>query len=95
MPDYDAEILISTKGMTNYYEVCIRMFPEAKTVSNCMMGVLLRERKRDDPEIDQCPVIPHHLAEIFSMIKDGTIRGKIAKDVFEDMYRTGEDPLRF
>jgi len=53
---------------------------------------LLRELKHDDREIDQCPVTPQHLAEMLSMIKEGTISGKIAKDVFEEMYRTGEHP---
>ena len=57
-----------------------------------MMGDLLRELKRDEKEIDQCPVTPQHLAEMLSMIQEGTISGKIAKDVFEEMYRTGERP---
>ena len=35
---------------------------------------------------------PPHLAEMLSMIKEGTISGKIAKDVFEEMYRTGDRP---
>jgi aspartyl-tRNA(Asn)/glutamyl-tRNA(Gln) amidotransferase subunit B len=59
-----------------------------------MMGDLLRELKRDEKEIDQCPVTPKHLAEMLSMIKEGTISGKIAKDVLEEMYRTGERPGR-
>jgi aspartyl-tRNA(Asn)/glutamyl-tRNA(Gln) amidotransferase subunit B len=92
IPEYDAEILTSTKAMAHYYEECIRLFPEPKTVSNWMMGELLRELKRDEREIDQCPVTPPHLAEMLSMIKTGTISGKIAKDVFEEMYQTGERP---
>lgn len=92
IPEYDAEILTSTKAMANYYEECIRLFREPKTVSNWMMGDLLRELKRDEREIDQCPVTPKHLAEMLSMIREGTISGKIAKDVFEEMYRTGERP---
>jgi aspartyl-tRNA(Asn)/glutamyl-tRNA(Gln) amidotransferase subunit B len=92
IPEYDAEILTSTKAMANYYEECIRLFPEAKTVSNWMMGDLLKELKRDEREIEQCPVTPKHLAEMLVLIKKGTISGKIAKDVFEEMYRTGDRP---
>jgi aspartyl-tRNA(Asn)/glutamyl-tRNA(Gln) amidotransferase subunit B len=92
IPEYDAEILTSTKAMATYYEECVQLFPEPKTVSNWIMGELLRELKRDEREIDQCPVTPQHLAEMFSMIKGGTISGKIAKDVFEEMYRTGKHP---
>jgi len=94
IPEYDAEILTSTKAMANYYEECIRLFPEPKTVSNWMMGELLRELKRDEREINQCPVTPGHLAEMLEMIQEGTISGKIAKDVFEEMYRTGERPAK-
>jgi len=92
IPEYDAEILTSTKAMANYFEECVRFFPEAKTVSNWMMGDLLRELKRDEKEIEDCPVTPKHLSEMLSMIKKGTISGKIAKDVFEEMYRTGTHP---
>jgi aspartyl-tRNA(Asn)/glutamyl-tRNA(Gln) amidotransferase subunit B len=94
IPEYDAEILTSTKALANYFEDCVRLFPEAKTVSNWMMGDLLRELKRDEREIDQCPVTPQHLAEMLSMMKEGTISGKIAKDVFEEMYRSGERPAK-
>src|SRR5512139_115284 len=92
IPDYDAEILTSTKPMANYYEEVVRLFAEPKTVSNWMMGDLLKELKRDEREIDQCPVTPRHLSEMLSMVKAGTISGKIAKDVFEEMYQTGERP---
>jgi aspartyl-tRNA(Asn)/glutamyl-tRNA(Gln) amidotransferase subunit B len=92
IPEYDSEILTSTKTMANYFEECVRFFPEPKIVSNWMMGDLLRELKRDEREIDHCPVTPKHLTEMLSMMKEGTISGKIAKDVFEEMYRTGEHP---
>ena len=92
IPEYDAEILTSTKAMATYYEECVRLFPEPKTVSNWMMGDLLRELKRDEREIDQCPVTPQHLVEMLEMIKEGTISGKIAKDLLGEMYRTGERP---
>jgi aspartyl-tRNA(Asn)/glutamyl-tRNA(Gln) amidotransferase subunit B len=94
IPEYDAEILTATKSMAYYYEECVRLFPEPKTVSNWMMGDLLRELKRDEKEIDQCLLTPSHLAEMLSMIKGGAISGKIAKDVFEEMYRTGERPAK-
>jgi aspartyl-tRNA(Asn)/glutamyl-tRNA(Gln) amidotransferase subunit B len=93
IPEYDAEILTSTKAMANYFEESVSFYPEPKTVSNWIMGDLLRELKRDEREIDQCPVTPKHLAEMLSMIKEGTISGKIAKDVLEEMYRTGEYPV--
>ncbi len=91
IPEYDAEILTSTKAMANYFEETVSLFPEPKTVSNWIMVELLRELKRDEREIDQCPITPRHLAGMLELIKNGTISGKIAKDVFEEMYRTGEE----
>lgn len=92
IPEYDAEILTSTKALADYFEQCVRIFPEAKQISNWIMSELLRELKRDEREIEQCPVTPKHLAGMLSMIKNGTISGKIAKVVFEEMYKTGQAP---
>jgi len=94
IPEYDAELLTATKAMANYFEECVRLFPEPKTVSNWMMGDLLKELKRDDREVDQCPVTPQHMGEMLLMVKQGTISGKIAKEVFEEMYRTGALPAK-
>jgi len=91
IPEYDAEILTSTKAMANYFEETVFLFHEPKTVSNWIMVELLRELKRDEREIDQCPITPKHLAGMLWLIKNGMISGKIAKDVFEEMYRTGEE----
>lgn len=92
IPEYDAEILTSTKALANYFEEAVRLFRDPKAVSNWMMGDLLRVLKQDDREVDQCPVTPNHLAAMLSMIQDGTISGKIAKEVFAEMYRTGDPP---
>jgi aspartyl-tRNA(Asn)/glutamyl-tRNA(Gln) amidotransferase subunit B len=92
IPEYDAEILTSSKPLSGYYEKTVKSFNEPKIVSNWVMGDLLRELKRDEKEIDQCRVTPKHLAEMLQMIKKGTISGKIAKEVFEEMYQTGASP---
>jgi aspartyl-tRNA(Asn)/glutamyl-tRNA(Gln) amidotransferase subunit B len=92
IPDYDADILTASRSLANYYEECVKLCGEAKMVSNWIMGDLLRELKKDDREIEECPVPPKHLASMLKMIKDGVISGKIAKTVFEEMYRSGDDP---
>ncbi len=92
IPDYDAGILTTSRSLANYYEECVKLCGEAKTVSNWMMGDLLRELKKDDREIEECPVPPKHLASMVKMVKDGVISGKIAKTVFEEMYRSGIAP---
>lgn len=92
LPEYDADILTTTKAMADYFEECVKLFPEPKTVSNWIMGDLLRELKRDEREIDKCPVTPSNLASMLKMLKDGIISGRIAKDVFAEMYKTGDMP---
>jgi aspartyl-tRNA(Asn)/glutamyl-tRNA(Gln) amidotransferase subunit B len=92
IPEYDAGVLTASRALADYYEECIRLSGEAKMVSNWIMGDLLRELKQDDREIEECPVTPKHLASMLKMIKDGVISGKIAKTVFEEMYRSGKGP---
>jgi aspartyl-tRNA(Asn)/glutamyl-tRNA(Gln) amidotransferase subunit B len=90
IPEYDAGVITSSKTLADYYEECVRLFSEPKQVSNWIMGELLRLLKEDDREVEDCPVTPGNLAEMLELIKDGTISGKIAKTVFEDMYKTGK-----
>ena len=54
------------------------------------MSELLRELKRDEREIEECPVPAKNLARMLKLIADGLISGRIAKNVFEEMYQTGK-----
>jgi aspartyl-tRNA(Asn)/glutamyl-tRNA(Gln) amidotransferase subunit B len=90
IPEYDAEILTTSKALANYYEEGLRSYDKPKIVSNWMMSELLRELKGDEREIEQCPVPAGNLSEMLRMIDRGVISGKIAKSVFEEMYRTGK-----
>ncbi len=90
IPDYDAEILTSSKPLANYYEECLRSYHNPKIVSNWIMSELLRELKRDEREIEECPVPAGNLAEMLRLMEGGVISGKIGKSVFEEMYRTGK-----
>jgi aspartyl-tRNA(Asn)/glutamyl-tRNA(Gln) amidotransferase subunit B len=92
LPEYDAEVLTSSKYLANYYEECVRLFPQPKVVSNWVMGDILREIKQSDIDIRKCPVTPTHLAEMLKLVDNKTISGKIAKTVFEEMYATGKMP---
>jgi aspartyl-tRNA(Asn)/glutamyl-tRNA(Gln) amidotransferase subunit B len=56
------------------------------------MGDVLRFLNEDKKEIRECPIAPAALAEMIRLIQDGTISGKMAKEVIEEMYRTGKAP---
>ncbi|MBW2059101.1 MAG: Asp-tRNA(Asn)/Glu-tRNA(Gln) amidotransferase subunit GatB [Deltaproteobacteria bacterium] len=94
IPEYDAGVLTSSKALADYYEACVAEFPEPKTVSNWVMGELLGLLNRDNREVGDSPVTPSLLGELLRLIGDGTISGKIAKAVFEEMYLTGKDASR-
>jgi aspartyl-tRNA(Asn)/glutamyl-tRNA(Gln) amidotransferase subunit B len=92
LPAYDADVLTQSRALADYYEAAVREFPHAKIVSNWVMSELLREIAADDERaIAGAPISPARLADLLRLIEAGTISGKIAKDVFQKMFRTGED----
>ena len=92
IPEYDAEVLSVSRTLANYYEDTARLSGQPKAASNWIMGDLLRFLKEDDKEIEESPVSPRHIAEMIKLIDNGTISGKIAKTVMEEMYKTGRMP---
>ena len=93
LPEYDAAILTQSKALADYYEAAVRESGNAKAVSNWIMSELLRDLPGDDERaIAECPISPAHLGRLVRLIDGGTISGKIAKDVFEKMRRSGEAP---
>jgi aspartyl-tRNA(Asn)/glutamyl-tRNA(Gln) amidotransferase subunit B len=92
LPEYDAGILTQSRALAEYYEAAVRDFPQPKIVSNWVMSELLRELPGDDERaIAEAPVTPARLAGLLRLVDDGTISGKIAKTVFDKMFRTGEE----
>ena len=88
IPEYDAGVLTSSKPLADYFEQCTALFPQPKTISNWMMGDLLRELKKGGGDIVDCPVSPSALVDLLKLIESGTISGNIAKGIFEEMYQT-------
>jgi aspartyl-tRNA(Asn)/glutamyl-tRNA(Gln) amidotransferase subunit B len=92
LPEYDAEVLTSDKALADYFEATVTEFPRPKQVSNWIMVELLRELKKTEAGIASCRVTPGALAKLLALVEKGTISGKLAKTVFEDMVATGHDP---
>jgi len=90
IPDYDAEILTSTKPLADYYEECVKLYSKPKIVSNWVMGELLRVLKESRKKIEDCLITPSGLADMLKIVDQGIISGKIAKKVFEEMYQSGK-----
>jgi aspartyl-tRNA(Asn)/glutamyl-tRNA(Gln) amidotransferase subunit B len=91
LPEYDADMLTQTRAMASFFEETARISGQPKIVSNWMMGELMRLLNAENREIEESPVKPDRLAAMIKMIGDGVISTKIAKTVFEEMYKTGKD----
>jgi aspartyl-tRNA(Asn)/glutamyl-tRNA(Gln) amidotransferase subunit B len=92
LPEYDSDILTSSKALAAYFEECVKVGANPKDASNWIMGELLRTMKEAFVEIEDIKIKPLQLSELVELVNKGTISGTIAKKVFKDMFETGDDP---
>src|SRR5438093_2517253 len=86
-----SDILTHHGPLADYFEAAVTEFPDAKAVSNWILSEFLRVLAGGDERVLSMKVPPRNLAGLLRLIADGTISGKIAKDVFSTMVDTGED----
>ena len=91
LPEYDAEILTSSKKTASFFEKANANSNNPKAVSNWIMGDFARMLNEKEIEIDESKVTEENLASLIMLIDKGTISSKIAKQIFEEMFETGED----
>lgn len=91
LPEYDADLLTSEKSLADWFEDAARAGGNPKSVSNWVMVELTRLLNEENKSIEECPLKPAQLAGLLKLIDNGTISGKIAKSVFEEIYRTGRN----
>jgi aspartyl-tRNA(Asn)/glutamyl-tRNA(Gln) amidotransferase subunit B len=92
LPLHDAELLTSDRALADYFEEAVRVHGNPKALANWIGSELLRELKGDPAAVATALVRPAALARLVALIDEGTISGKMAKELFERMARTGEDP---
>jgi aspartyl-tRNA(Asn)/glutamyl-tRNA(Gln) amidotransferase subunit B len=92
LPQYDAEILTSSKYLADYFEQCMTIYDNAKTVSNWLMGDVLRALNENGKDPSDIPFPPAYLVDLIKYVDDGTISISIAKKVFDEMFANGTDP---
>ncbi len=91
LPEQDASQLTDERAIADWFEASVTAGGQAKSVANWIMGDLMRSLNDENKTIGECSLKPEQLAGMIKLIDNGTISGKIAKTVFEDMYRTGRD----
>jgi len=93
---YDANLLTASRAQADYFENCLKLFPEdtdtkkdAKIVANWLLGEFARLFNITDSEVSECRIEPQHLVEMLDLIDKGTLSTTMAKTVFEEMFNSG------
>ncbi|KJS49264.1 MAG: glutamyl-tRNA amidotransferase, partial [Peptococcaceae bacterium BRH_c23] len=88
---YDAGVITQAKALSDYFDAALAYYGDAKTLANWVMGDLARLLNSNQCRVVDSPISPEKLAELLALIEKGTISGKIAKSVIEEMYNTSKD----
>jgi len=95
LPEYDAGVITSSLPLAVFFEECVKGYGGGpKTVSNWVMGELMRLLNEKGIEADQIPIPPGHLADLLKLVDGGTVSSSAAKKVFEEMFETNEQPKK-
>jgi len=89
---YEARVLVAERATADYYEA-VAKGRDGKLAANWVMGDLFAALNRTGCTIETSPVSAEALGRLLDLIAESTINGRIAKEVFEAMVETGEDPV--
>jgi aspartyl-tRNA(Asn)/glutamyl-tRNA(Gln) amidotransferase subunit B len=95
LSEYDAGVLATTRSLAEFFEEAAKTSGQPKAAANWIMGDLLRfykDSNTDLKDLSSSPVKPKMLADMIALVEKGTISGKIAKTVMEEMCTTGKAP---
>jgi len=93
LSEYDAGVLTATRALADFFEETAKLSGQSKSAANWIMGDLLRffkDSNADLKDLSNSRVKPNMLANMISLVEKGTISGKIAKTVMEEMCATGK-----
>jgi len=93
LSNYEASVIISDQAVSTYYEEVAKN-SDYKLAATWLMGELFATLNKEGKDITESPVSAVNLAKMINLIKDGTISGKIAKTVFEEMIKNDGDPSK-
>jgi aspartyl-tRNA(Asn)/glutamyl-tRNA(Gln) amidotransferase subunit B len=90
LPAYDAGVLVADQDTATFFEA-VAKGRDAKTAANWVMGDFFAALNRSGLDLSDSPVGAEKLGGLIDLISDGTISGRIAKEVFEEMWESGKD----
>lgn len=92
LPLADAQILTDSLEMADFYEATKEAGAPADLTANWLLGDVSAKLNSEQKTLADSQLTPAHLADLIGLIQDGTISGKIAKDVFQETFASGEAP---
>jgi len=95
IPDYDAQILTSSKKLADLFEAATQICKKPKKVSNWLMVETLRLLKEAGQEPEDISFSPENLAKLVLLTEEGVINSSVAKDVFSKIFAENIDPERY
>ena len=95
IPDYDIEILTSSKRLADLFEETVKLCGQPKKVSNWLMVETLRLLKEKEMEPEDIVFSPAHLAELITLTEEKVINSSVAKEVFGVMFENDTDPRTY
>ena len=95
LPDYDAQILTSSKKLADMFEATTAICKKPKKVSNWLMVETLRLLKEAGEDPEDIAFSPEHLAKLIELVEAGTINGSVAKEVFAQVFAKDIDPEQY
>lgn len=94
LPEYDAQVITSSKPLADLFEDSLQYTKDAKAVSNWIMGDLLGYLNSAGVELAQVKLTGRGLGEMIGLLEKGTINSKIAKTVFKEMLESDKLPTQ-
>lgn len=91
LSEYDANVITQSKAMADFFDAAMDYYGDAKTLANWVMGDFARLLNTNQCSVLDSPISAKQLAELLTLMDKGTISGKIAKSVIEEMYSTGKN----
>ena len=95
IPEYDIDIITGSKRMADLFEATVALGAQPKKVSNWLMVETLRLLKENDMEPEDIRFSPEHLAALIAMADKKEINSSVAKEVFEEIFKSDVDPTKY
>ncbi len=91
LSEYDADLLAADKDLANFFEAVVKVSNSPKLSANWIMGELSAELNKENLSINESKISSNQLGQLILRIEDGTISGKIAKEIFEKLWSSDNE----